>query len=76
MTVKIASEESGWRRCAAAWIAAMTLLPLSGCVPAWQVQRAQEPRACEVRVCIDPGAGSERCACHSHERMRVVLGNA
>ena len=75
MTIHSASEESRRRR-AAAWIAAVTLLSLTGCVPAWQVQRVGEPAPCEVWVCVDPGGGMERCGCHTHARVRAVLEQA
>lgn len=51
---------------------------LAGCTPAHFVQRARPAPPCEVRVCLNIGAGPAQCECKSHRQvqrqMREVWG--
>jgi hypothetical protein len=58
-------------------IAVLFCVAMVACTPAHFVQQVRElPAQCEVRVCVNPQTGLERCICQSSAQTRRLLWEA
>lgn len=48
----------------------LVCIGVAGCTPANFIQRARPAPPCDVRVCMNIGAGQASCHCQTHEQVK------